>query len=76
MNLRWLELFARGVPIFESEAIEHMRESHRQERKWAHRKMYKKWERFKITKSFVVISVGGALYANPKTVRAIEAAIK
>jgi len=76
MKRAYIDLFLSGVPIFSVESIPFMKETHRQERKWAHRKMWKRNERFKIKKECVVMALNGAMYANPKTIELIEGACK
>ena len=71
---QWIELFLRGVAIYSNPAIPFMQESHRQERKWAHRKMHNRYQRFKIKQSCVVINFNGKLFANPKTLELIKRA--
>ena len=76
MERKWIEAFLAGMVIRSDAAIPFMQESHRQERKWARRKMWKRNERFTIKQQCVVIRIGDTMYANPKTIELIERACK
>lgn len=76
MKREYMDLFLSSVPIRSNAYIPFMQESHRQERKWAHRKMWKRYERFKIKQQCVVMVFEGVMYANPKTIELIERACK
>ncbi|MGK8471183.1 hypothetical protein ACRS34_09580 [Stutzerimonas stutzeri] len=64
-----------GTQVIESVFIPEFKEVHRQERKWAHRVMWNRNQRFKIKSERVVLLVGGVLHAHPNTAKIIYAQI-
>lgn len=76
MNPAYISLFLSGVPIIADKYIPFMKETHRQERKWARREMWKRYERFTIKQECVVMVFEGRMYANPKTIELIERVCK
>ncbi|MFJ3685561.1 hypothetical protein [Pseudomonas sp. NPDC090208] len=57
-----------GMRVVAELAVPEFIESHRKERKWAHRVMWNRDQRFTITQHRVFMNVGGCLFAHPKTV--------
>lgn len=61
-----------GMEIHESLSVPEFKESHRKERKWAHRLMFKRYQRFTYKYERVVISMGGELYVHPNTMKVLN----
>ena len=69
----------KGMQITPSFALTETKEVHRQERKWAHRVMYRREQRFRITYGQVpsdrVIIAGDRVFAHPAMIGRIKEAI-
>ncbi|MBD8671573.1 hypothetical protein [Pseudomonas lurida] len=61
-----------GVRIYADACIPERQERHRQERKWAHRVMWRRGQRFKIETGPVIIVIAGAWYAHPSTIELLQ----
>lgn len=61
-----------GMKVMESESVPEFKESRGQERKWAHRVMWNRSQRFKIKRERMVIAFEGALIAHPNTAKILR----
>lgn len=55
-----------GVQVFSDPCIPKFKEVHRRERKWAHRLMWKRGQRFAVKTEPMVIWLSGNLYCHPE----------
>lgn len=64
-----------GMTVYSNPYMLERQESHRKERKWAHRRMWRKGQRFTIKMTPVVLVMNGALYAHPNTIELLKNSI-
>lgn len=57
-----------GRAVHADPCIPEFKESHRQERKWAHRMMWRRYQRFTFKQARVVIIMDNVIIAHPNTV--------
>jgi hypothetical protein len=61
-----------GMTVLADPHVPELVESHRQERKWAHRVMWQRGQRFKVTTCRMFLRMGSALIAHPNTVEMLN----
>lgn len=68
-------LLPHDVRLQSDPCIPERQERHRQERKWAHRVMWRRGQRFKIETGPVIIVIAGTWYAHPSTIELLQKSI-
>lgn len=66
-----MQLFA-GLQIHADKYIPETKEVHRQERKWAHRCMWQRDQRFTIKTTPLLLRTANGLFAHPNTVERLK----
>ena len=61
-----------GVSVHADPSLPEFKETHRQERKWAHRVMWNRHQRFTVFQRLLVVKTGGKLFAHPNTVERLK----
>ncbi len=61
-----------GLQIRADKYIPETKEVHRQERKWAHRCMWKRYQRFTIKTTPLILRTANGLFAHPNTVELLK----
>lgn len=64
-----------GMQVFELAALPEWRETHRQERKWAHRVMHNRDQRFKVKLERAILIINGSMHVHPNTYKELKSAI-
>lgn len=62
----------RGLPVVATLMVSEFCEGIGQERKWAHRVMWRRAQRYKVIRNRVFLNMNGVLYAHPNTVEYLK----
>lgn len=65
-------ILLNGRAIHADPCIPEFKESHRQERKWAHRVMWRRYQRFTVKQERVVIIMGDMIVTHPNTLELMK----